>query len=46
MSRFRLYRDRLRELGMREEAYRPLGWRFWYGGPWAATKLLIVRKSA
>jgi arsenite methyltransferase len=40
----RLYRERLQELGVRVEAYRTLGWRFWYGGPWTATRLVGARK--
>jgi arsenite methyltransferase len=40
----RLYRERLRELGVRVEAYRTLGWRFWYGGPWTATRLVSAGK--
>src|SRR5581483_758751 len=38
------YPDRLRALGMVEVTYRTLGWRFWYGNPWAATKLVSARK--
>jgi arsenite methyltransferase len=40
----RLYRERLQELGVTLEVYRSLGWRYWYGGPWWATKLLSARK--
>jgi arsenite methyltransferase len=25
---------------------RRLGWRFWYGGPWTATRLVIANKPA
>jgi arsenite methyltransferase len=38
------YGQRLRELGMTEVAHHTLGWRFWYGGFWAATKLVNARK--
>jgi arsenite methyltransferase len=34
----------LRELGMADVAHRILGWRFWYGGPWTATKLVSAIK--
>lgn len=34
------YAARLSELGMREVRRRGLGWRFWWGGPWAATRLV------
>jgi arsenite methyltransferase len=44
VSYTRLYRERLQELGVTLEAYRTLGWRFWYGGPWTATKLVSARK--
>lgn len=40
----RQYERRLREKGMADVTYRPLDWRFWYGGPWMATKLVIARK--
>jgi SAM-dependent methyltransferase len=40
----RLYRERMQQLGVSLEAYRSLGWRFWYGGPWWATKLILARK--
>lgn len=39
------YRDRLRQLGLRDVAVRTLDWRFWYGGPWA-TKLVTAAKPA
>src|SRR6266853_2572517 len=38
------YGERLRELGMTEEAHHTLDWRFWYSGPWTATKLVSARK--
>jgi SAM-dependent methyltransferase len=40
------YPARLRELGMLEVTHRSLGWRFWYGHPWAATRLVSARKPA
>lgn len=40
------YGERLRELGMTEVAHRTLGWRFWYGGSWTATKLVSARKPS
>jgi arsenite methyltransferase len=39
------YVSRLRELGAAEVSERSLGWRYWYGGPWTATKLVSARKS-
>jgi ubiquinone/menaquinone biosynthesis C-methylase UbiE len=39
-----LYGARLNELGMTEVTHRALGWRFWYSGPWAPTKLVSARK--
>lgn len=38
------YAAYLRELGMIEVTLRTLNWRFWYGGPWVATKLVSARK--
>lgn len=38
------YAERLRELGMIDITHRTLDWRFWYGGPWAATKLVSATK--
>jgi len=40
----RQHEVRLRELGMNDVARRPLGWRFWWGGPWAATRLVSATK--
>lgn len=31
---------------MIEVKQRGLGWRFWYGGPWTATKLINAHKPA
>jgi ubiquinone/menaquinone biosynthesis C-methylase UbiE len=38
------YRETLERLGMVDVATRPLGWRFWYGGPWMATTLVSATK--
>ena len=38
------YGKHLQQLGMGEIVSRSLGWRFWYGGPWAASKLVSARK--
>jgi len=40
----RSYKKRLRESGMIEVEQRGLGWRFWYGGPWVAARLISARK--
>jgi ubiquinone/menaquinone biosynthesis C-methylase UbiE len=40
------YAERLRHLGMTSVAQRGLGWRFWYGGPWAVTSLVSAVKPA
>jgi ubiquinone/menaquinone biosynthesis C-methylase UbiE len=34
------YGDRLRQLGLSDVVHRELGPRFWYGGPWMATRLV------
>jgi ubiquinone/menaquinone biosynthesis C-methylase UbiE len=39
------YRDRLIALGMADVAVRGLGWRMWWGGPWAPTKLVTARRA-
>jgi arsenite methyltransferase len=36
----------LRELGWRNVRRRNLGWRMWYGGPWASTRLVTATKPA
>jgi ubiquinone/menaquinone biosynthesis C-methylase UbiE len=38
------YAERLREQGMLDVEHRPLGWRYWYGGPWMATSLVTSTK--
>lgn len=38
------YEERMRELKMTVVAHRPLDWRFWYGGPWIAPRLLQAQK--
>jgi SAM-dependent methyltransferase len=40
------YEATLRELGVVDVRRRDLGWRYWYGGPWAATWLLEARKPS
>ncbi|HKE16048.1 MAG TPA: class I SAM-dependent methyltransferase [Kofleriaceae bacterium] len=42
----REYAARLRELGMQGVSERRLGWRFWYGNPWAATRLVTATRPA
>lgn len=42
--RTRDYADRLRALEMTAVIERGLGWRFWYGGPWVATRLVTATK--
>jgi arsenite methyltransferase len=38
------YARRLEDHGLLDVEHRRLGWRFWYGGPWTASKLVSVRK--
>jgi arsenite methyltransferase len=38
------YAQTLRTLGATDVATRNLGWRFWYGGPWASTRLVTATK--
>jgi arsenite methyltransferase len=38
------YVGRLRQLGIAYASERGLGWRYWYGGPWTATKLVGAAK--
>jgi ubiquinone/menaquinone biosynthesis C-methylase UbiE len=38
------YADRLLRRGMVSVRRSGLGWRFWYGGPWAATSLVTATK--
>jgi SAM-dependent methyltransferase len=40
----RRYQTRLVTLGMSDVARRGLGWRFWWGGPWAPTRLVTATK--
>jgi arsenite methyltransferase len=40
------YARRLQELGMEDVRRRPLGWRFWYGGPWVAASAVTARRAA
>ncbi|HET7093418.1 MAG TPA: methyltransferase domain-containing protein [Thermomicrobiales bacterium] len=44
---FHATEDYARHLGgwkMADVSHRPLGWRSWYGGPWASMKLVTARK--
>jgi len=38
------YAQRLTSLGLSDVAQRPLGWRYWYGGPWLAARLVTARR--
>ena len=38
------YAGRLLAIGMHDVRVRDLGWRFWYGGPWVATRVVTARK--
>jgi SAM-dependent methyltransferase len=40
------YAAQLRELGLQRVLHTRLDWRFWYGGPWTATKLVLAEKPA
>jgi SAM-dependent methyltransferase len=40
----RQHATHLREIGWRNVRHRNLGWRMWYGGPWAATRLVAATK--
>jgi ubiquinone/menaquinone biosynthesis C-methylase UbiE len=40
----RQHQEHLAKLGMSDVARRGLGWRFWWGGPWAATRLVTATK--
>lgn len=42
----RQHEAQLGKLGMSEVARRRLGWRFWWGGPWGATRLVSATKPA
>jgi ubiquinone/menaquinone biosynthesis C-methylase UbiE len=39
-----VYRARLAAAGMVDISRRSLGWRMWWSGPWAATRLVTARK--
>jgi SAM-dependent methyltransferase len=41
----RQYPEILRRDGMRDVQLRPLGWRFWYGGPWLGASVVTGIKS-
>jgi arsenite methyltransferase len=38
------YARRLRDVGSPDVVRRPLGWRFWYGGPWMAASLVSATR--
>jgi ubiquinone/menaquinone biosynthesis C-methylase UbiE len=40
----RHYQAHLRKMGMSDVACGGLGWRFWWGGPWAPTRLVTATK--
>jgi ubiquinone/menaquinone biosynthesis C-methylase UbiE len=40
----RQYQARLENLGLADVTRQALGWRFWWGGPWAATRLVAGTK--
>jgi SAM-dependent methyltransferase len=40
----RHYQAHLAKIGMSDVARRGLGWRFWWGGPWVATRLVTATK--
>jgi arsenite methyltransferase len=40
----RHYQAQLATIGMNDVARRRLGWQFWWGGPWAATRLVTATK--
>ena len=42
----RQHQFQLAKIGMSDVTRGRLGWQFWWGGPWAATRLLTARKPA
>jgi hypothetical protein len=40
----RHHQAQLAKIGMSDVTRRRLGWRFWWGGPWAATRLVTATK--
>ena len=40
----RHHQAQLARIGMSDVTRRRLGWRFWWGGPWAATRLVTATK--
>lgn len=40
----RQHEVQLAKIGMNDVARRRLGWRFWWGGPWAETRLVTATK--
>lgn len=41
----RQHQAQLAKLGMNDVSRRRLGWRFWWGGPWGATRLVTATKA-
>lgn len=41
----KVYASELRRLGMLDVKVRRLGWRYWYGSPFAATSIVTARKA-
>jgi ubiquinone/menaquinone biosynthesis C-methylase UbiE len=41
----RQHQAQLAQIGMSDVTRRRLGWQFWWGGPWAATRLVTATKS-
>lgn len=46
IMRTRDYARRLAELGSTDVVRRPLGWHFWYGGPWMAASLVSATRPS
>jgi arsenite methyltransferase len=40
------HRAQLAEMGLHDVACRRMGWQFWWGGPWAATRLVTATKPS
>ena len=38
------YAKHLTKIGAGKVAVRPLGWRFWYGGPWMGARLITATR--
>src|SRR5262249_23929922 len=42
----RQHQAQLAKIGMSDVTRKRLGWRFWWGGPWSATRLVTATKTA